>query len=452
MPLTVTMEASHSILFTIEDRPGALEKALAIFKTADVSLQHIESRPSRSSQCEYDFMVEFVLPDETLLSSITRSLEPECKKLTVITHEYRSSTPSNVGSGRSSACPTATGHRSHQVVPWFPRKVKDLDGYASKTLEYGAELSSDHPGFTDVEYRRRRAEITAIAQTFKSGQQIPSIEYTEQEVATWGAVYTQLTKMYPLHACKEHQYVFPLLVQNCGYGPNKIPQLQDVSEFLRECTGFALRPVMGLLSPRDFLNGLAFRIFHSTQYIRHHSNPLYTPEPDVCHELLGHVPLFADPAFAAFSQEIGLCSLGASDEDIKRLATIYWFTVEFGLCKQDGKLRAYGAGLLSSVGELGYCLSDEPAIRPFEPAQTALQTYPITSYQPLYFVAESFHDAQARVREFAATMDRPFSVRYDPYTQTIQVLDSRENVLRFAANITHDMGILTDALQKLTTL
>lgn len=335
------------------------------------------------------------------------------------------------------------------AVPWFPRKLSDLDSFADKTLEYGAELSADHPGFTDQEYRRRRAEITAISRTYRTGQPIPHIEYTPQEIATWSAVYERLVKLYPTHACKEHQYVFPLLIHNCGYGPNNIPQLQKVSEFLKECTGFTLRPVTGLLSSRDFLNGLAFRVFHSTQYIRHHSKPFYTPEPDVCHELLGHVPLFADPDFAAFSQEIGLCSLGASEDDIKKLATIYWFTVEFGLCKQDDQLRAYGAGILSSFGELEYSLTGKPQTLPFEPSQTAITDYPITRFQPLYFVAESFKNAQEKVKEFANTLKRPFYVRYNAYTQTIEVLDTKEKLFEFASSLQGDMQTLIGAIAKL---
>jgi phenylalanine-4-hydroxylase len=198
------------------------------------------------------------------------------------------------------------------------------------------------------------------------------------------------------------------------------------------------------------LNGLAFRVFHSTQYVRHHSRPHYTPEPDICHELLGHVPLFADSAFASFSQEIGLASLGASDEDIQRLATIYWFTVEFGLCRDSERdLKAYGAGLLSSFGELEYCLSGKPELCDFNPDITCVSPYPITSYQPKYFVARSFSAAQAQVREFAGKMSRPFAVKYDPYTCTVLVLDTRGKIKNFVTEIKGQLECVIDALHKM---
>jgi len=289
-----------------------------------------------------------------------------------------------------------------------------------------------------------------LAKKFRHGDRIPYVEYNESEKQVWKTVFSTLKKLYPKYACKQHRYIFPLLESNCGYSEDNIPQLQDISEFLQDCTGWRLRPVTGLLSPRDFLAGLAFRVFHSTQYLRHPARPLYTPEPDLCHEILGHVPLFADPDFAAFSQEIGLASIGASDEDIEKLSTCYWFTVEFGMCKEGDEVKAYGAGLLSSFGELEYsCASEEPKRLPFVPSLVAVTKYPITSYQPLYYVTDSFEDAKKKMTDFAKTLDRPFTVRYNPYTQNIEVLDSKEKITQFANIVRSDMNVLTNALSTL---
>lgn len=342
-------------------------------------------------------------------------------------------------------------HTREAKSVWFPRRMLDLDTFASKVMAYGAELDADHPGFKDDAYRTRRAQIVEMARSFRTGMTLPHIEYTAEEIATWGTVYEKLKELYPKYACKQHRFVFPLLEAHCGYARDRVPQLEDVSRFLQSATGWRLRPVMGLLSSRDFLNGLAFRVFHSTQYLRHQSMPLYTPEPDLCHELLGHVPLFADPAFSEFSQEIGIASLGASDEEIERLASVYWFTVEFGVCREDGQIRAYGAGLLSSFGELAYsCTSDVPKRIPFDPWVAAVTKYPITQYQPTYFVADSFEQATELVRRYAATsLSRENPIIYDPYTQTMRVLDSKSTVRDLANQVKKEVAVLTAALEKL---
>uniref|UniRef100_A0A669D8V2 Tryptophan hydroxylase 1 n=1 Tax=Oreochromis niloticus TaxID=8128 RepID=A0A669D8V2_ORENI len=335
-------------------------------------------------------------------------------------------------------------------VPWFPKKISDLDLCANRVLMYGSELDADHPGFKDNIYRKRRQYFSDLAINYKHGEPIPRVDYTAEEVRTWGVVFRELHKLYPSHACREYLKNLPLLTKYCKYSEDNIPQLEDVSHFLKERSGFIIRPVAGYLSPRDFLAGLAFRVFHCTQYVRHSSEPLYTPEPDTCHELLGHVPLLAEPSFAQFSQELGLASLGASDDDVNKLATCYFFTVEFGLCKQDGRLRAYGAGLLSSASELQHALSSCANILPFDPTVTCNQECMITTFQQVYYVADSFEEAKNKMREFAKTLRRPFTIRYDPYTQSVDVLEDTNNINSMVKDIRHELDIVEDALNRLS--
>ncbi|XP_077999909.1 phenylalanine-4-hydroxylase-like [Glandiceps talaboti] len=415
-----------SFIFSLKEEVGTLARALKLFEEDGVNLTHIESRPSKKSKTEYEFMVT-CQSKEGKLQAVIDKLKKKAATVQVL------------GSGKED-----------DTIPWFPRKIADLDKFANRILGYGAELDSDHPGFTDEVYRARRKEFADIAIKYRHGQPLPKVHYTDAEVKTWGKIFTKLKDLYPTHACREFNHVFPLLMENCGYRADNIPDLQEVSDFLKDCTGFTLRPVAGLLSSRDFLAGLAFRVFHSTQYIRHCSDPMYTPEPDVCHELLGHVPLFADPSFANFSQEIGLASLGAPDDWIEKFATLYWFTVEFGMCKQDGKPKAYGAGLLSSFGELQYCLSDKPELRPFDPAKAAVQPYPITQMQPVYFLADSFEDVKEKVATYATKIPRPFAVRYNAYTQSLEVLENKHQIKNLANNIKSELSILLDALNKCT--
>lgn len=409
------------------EETGSLAKCLSFFAKHQVYLLHIESRSSPRAEGKYEFVVECA-PGGDLKSAI-QNLQESSAYMKIISRDYVNKL---------------------DTLPWFPLRIRELDRFANQILSYGSELHSDHPGFTDPVYRARRKYFADIAYHYKHGQPLPKVDYTDEEIKTWGHVFKELVTLYPTHACREFNHVFPLLIQNCGYREDNIPQLEDISNFLRDNTGFSLRPVAGLLSSRDFLAGLAFRVFHSTQYIRHHSEPYYTPEPDVCHELLGHVPLFADPDFAEFSQQIGLASLGAPDEYIQKLATCYWFTVEFGLCRQNGKVKAYGAGLLSSYGELQYSLSDKPEIRPFEPEETAVQSYPITEYQPLYYISESFEEAKNKLVQFAKSIPRNFTVKYDPYTQTVNLLNSKKQIEGLTKKIQWDIEFLQETMKKVT--
>ncbi|KAM4678535.1 tryptophan 5-hydroxylase 2 [Discoglossus pictus] len=420
-----------AVVLTLKNEVGGLSQILKIFKEKNVNITHIESRKSKKGNSEVDIYVEF---------ECTKKENQELIHLLKLQSNITSVNPAER---------IWREDEEHDGVPWFPKKISELDKCSHRVLMYGSELDADHPGFKDNIYRQRRKYFVDVAMGYKYGQPIPRVVYTAEEVKTWGAVFRELAKLYPTHACKEYLNNFPLLTRDCGYREDNVPQLEDVALFLKERSGFTVRPVAGYLSPRDFLAGLAYRVFHCTQYIRHGSDPFYTPEPDTCHELLGHVPLLADPKFAQFSQEIGLASLGASDEDVQKLATCYFFTIEFGLCKQDGQLRAYGAGLLSSIGELKHALSDKAIVKTFDPQTTCLQECIITTFQDAYFVSESFDEAKEKMREFAKSINRPFSVYFNPYTQSIEILKNAKSIENVLRDISSDLNTACDALTKM---
>mmetsp|Transcript_58869 Transcript_58869/g.80352 ORF Transcript_58869/g.80352 Transcript_58869/m.80352 type:complete len:438 (-) Transcript_58869:146-1459(-) len=392
-----------SVLLELDDRPGALNHVLKYFWKYDINITQLQSRPSKGDKNSFEFFVDFE-PDPKINEELMGFLREESRNVLVL--DKRSS-------------------------PWFPRHISDLDAIANRVLYAGTDLESDHPGFQDSVYRSRRKNLAQKAMDHRQENSLPYIDYSAEEKYTWGVVYDKLVSgCLNDFACEEYLRILPLMESQCGYSRDTIPQQEDISAFLRHQTRFQLRPVAGLLSSRDFLNALAFRVFFCTQYIRHHSVPLYTPEPDICHELLGHAPMFADPDFADFSQEIGLASLGASDEDVQKLARCYWHSVEFGLVRSGDGFKAYGAGLLSSFGELEYACApyrpaggehDTPLYRDWDPEDAATQDFPITTYQPLYFVADSLHSAKEKMRGYCESLQRPFFARYDENNEVIWV-------------------------------
>lgn len=418
-----------ALVVKLREGIGSLARILKTIEVNKGTIVHLESRPSKVPGVQFDVLVKVDMSRQNLLLLIKTLRQ----------------------SASLGGVSLLADNSINVKNPWFPRHARDLDNCNHLMTKYEPELDMNHPGFADKVYRERRKEIANIAFEYKYGDPIPYINYTPEEVSTWSSVFNTVMELMPKHFCKEYQAVFAMLQKEGIFRPDKIPQLEEMSAFLKKSTGFTLRPAAGLLTARDFLASLAFRVFQSTQYVRHTTTPFHTPEPDCIHELLGHMPLLADASFAQFSQEIGLASLGASDQEIEKLSTVYWFTVEFGLCKEQGKVKAYGAGLLSSYGELLHAISDKPEHRPFEPSTTAVQPYQDQEYQPIYFVAESFEDAKEKFRRWVSTMSRPFEVRFNPHTQSVEILDSVDRLDNLVSQMNLEMQHLTTALTKLRT-
>jgi phenylalanine-4-hydroxylase len=190
-----------------------------------------------------------------------------------------------------------------------------------------------------------------------------------------------------------------------------VPQLTEVSALLAPRTGFRYEPVPGLVSPSDFYGALADGWFMSTQYIRHHSVPWYTPEPDVIHEVIGHASQLASPRFATLYRKFGSAARRAeSDEAVQFLSRVFWFTLEFGLVREGGELKAVGAGILSSVGELE--AFPDADVRPFDVAVMGAQPYDITRFQPVLFAADSFDELVEELDALLVSYDDETHTRY----------------------------------------
>ena len=280
------------------------------------------------------------------------------------------------------------------------------------------ELDPDHPGFKDKEYRERRNEIAKIAIEWnkmtmqeRRMKKIPNAPYSEREHAVWEAIMERMEPAQEKYACKQYlEYARKLELPK-----DRIPQLQEVSEKLEEITGFRQEPVGGLVHPKTFHTALANKVFLSTQYIRHSSNPFYTPEPDVVHELVGHTAMLAVEKWAELNMLFGQADIRTeSEEAIKRLGTVYWFTMEFGVCKEGGDVKAIGPGLLSSYGEMehactggAFCGKEDACVcepnleyRKYNFEEMETRPYDVTKYQPVLYLADSFEQMYEDISEF----------------------------------------------------
>jgi phenylalanine-4-hydroxylase len=275
------------------------------------------------------------------------------------------------------------------------------------TLAYGGQLSADHPGFTDAAYRARRAALSEVAERYRRGQPVPDAPYADEDHELWRLCSKELAERHERLACDEYLRGAEAL----RLPSDHVPQLTEVSALLGPITGFKYEPVPGLVSPWNFYGALGDGWFMSTQYIRHHSLPYYTPEPDVIHEVIGHANQIASPRFAGLYRKVGeAVKRVRTDQAVEFLSRVFWFTLEFGVVREGGDVKAYGAGILSSFGELDEFRNAD--IRPFDITAMGTQRYDITKYQPVIFAAESTDALIGELSDFLDHYDDDAFNRY----------------------------------------
>jgi phenylalanine-4-hydroxylase len=247
------------------------------------------------------------------------------------------------------------------------------------------QLTYEHPGRHDAEYQSRRDQIAAVALRHDRSEPVPAIDYTAAEHDVWSVVLDNLAPLHRRHACKEYQEASASLALD----PSRLPQLEEVNRALQTTSGFRMVPVMGFVSSRAFLRHLGEGMFLSTQYVRYPTTPLFSPEPDVIHELLGHACPMMDPRYAALNRRFGAAAEVVSEADLVRLERVFWYTLESGLVRESDGPKVLGAALLSSVEEIEHCFSRARQL-PFDLDRMAATPFEPTALQDELYVAESF--------------------------------------------------------------
>jgi phenylalanine-4-hydroxylase len=248
-------------------------------------------------------------------------------------------------------------------------------------------LAHDHPGANDPAYRARRGEIAAAALAWLPGKPAPTIDYSEAEQEVWRTVCRELAPKHERYAVGEYREA----LERVALPVDRVPGLDEVTARLRPFSGWHYAPAAGLVPLDVFYGSLADRAFHSTQYVRHPAVPLYTPEPDIIHEVIGHGHLLATPTFGELHRLAGVAARRLRDLDnLRFLSRVFWFSLEFGVVVEDGELRAYGAGILSSFGEIEEFRGMNH--RPLDLIEMGTTDYDITAYQPVLYRAESIDE------------------------------------------------------------
>lgn len=230
-------------------------------------------------------------------------------------------------------------------------------------------------------------------------------QYTPQEHAVWKTLFERQSKLLPGRACNE----FVRGMQDLPIGPDQIPNFEQLSETLSQRTGWQIVAVPGLVPDDVFFEHLAHRRFPAGHFIRKPHELDYLEEPDVFHDVFGHVPMLMNPAIADYIQAYGEGGLRAKRLGVlEKLARVYWYTVEFGLVKQPDGLGVYGAGIASSATETVFSVEDDSPNRVAFDLERVMRTnYRIDDFQETYFVLDNLNDLLELARiDFAPLYER----------------------------------------------